>query len=135
MYASHASLREDNEVSCPELDMVVEMCRNLSAQEPIIGCRMTGAGFGGCAVSLVQTEAVKRVTRKLEEGYEHRTGKHLAIFSSRPAAGSRGRGGSCRSRVGVGSGAAVLGGEGVSVWGILTSVPGHRWSPTPSGSG
>lgn len=89
MYASHASLRDDYEVSCPELDLVVEIARTLGAGGDVIGCRMTGGGFGGCAVSLVKTEAVQRITRKLDEAYEKQTGNQTSIFSSRPAAGCR----------------------------------------------
>jgi galactokinase len=89
MYASHASLREDYEVSCPELDTVVEVAREMGAAGDIIGCRMTGGGFGGCAVSLVKTEAVQRITRKLDELYEKKTGRQTTIFSSRPATGAR----------------------------------------------
>jgi len=89
MYASHESLRSDYEVSCPELDTVVEIARSLPPAEGVIGCRMTGAGFGGCAVSLVRTSAVRRVTRIMEEAYERRTRSHLSIFSSRPAGGAR----------------------------------------------
>ena len=89
MYASHESLRDDYEVSCPELDAVVELAQKLPAQDGVIGCRMTGAGFGGCAVSLVQTDAVKHVMRLIEEGYERKTRNQVTIFSSRPAAGSR----------------------------------------------
>ena len=89
MYASHRSLREDYEVSCPELDTVVEVAQEMGAAGGIIGCRMTGGGFGGCAVSLVQTEAVQRITRKLDDLYEKKTGRQTGIFSSRPAAGAR----------------------------------------------
>ena len=89
MYASHASLREDYEVSCPELDAVVEIAKSISENEGVIGCRMTGAGFGGCAVSLVKTEAVPFITRKISELYERKTGTQATIFSSRPAAGAR----------------------------------------------
>jgi len=89
MYASHTSLREDYEVSCPELDTVVEIAHAMGAAGGMIGCRMTGGGFGGCAVSLVKTEAVQRTTRKLDELYEQKTGRQPAIFSSRPAAGVR----------------------------------------------
>jgi galactokinase len=89
MYASHASLRDDYEVSCPELDTIVETAQTLGEAEGIIGCRMTGAGFGGCAVCLVKTDAVKRVARKFEESYEHKTRSLLTIFSSRPAGGAR----------------------------------------------
>ena len=55
----------------------------------VIGCRMTGGGFGGCAVSLVKTEAVQRITRALDGAYEKKTGQQVNIFSSRPAAGAR----------------------------------------------
>jgi galactokinase len=89
MYASHASLRDDYEVSCPELDVIVGTAQTISEKDGMIGCRMTGAGFGGCAVSLVRTNAVKTIGRKIEEGYENKTGNMPAIFSSRPAGGAR----------------------------------------------
>jgi galactokinase len=89
MYASHASLRDDYEVSSRELDTVVELAQSASIKEGIYGCRMTGAGFGGCAVCLAKTEAVKHITRKLAEGYEQRTRNNVTIFSSRPAGGAR----------------------------------------------
>jgi galactokinase len=88
MFASHASLRDDYEVSCPELDAVVEIARSIPLAEGMIGCRMTGAGFGGCAVSLVKTDAVRRITRIFEEAYEQRTRGSASIFSSRPAGGA-----------------------------------------------
>lgn len=89
MYASHASLREDYEVSCPELDAVVELAQAMGTAGGIIGCRMTGGGFGGCAVSLVKTDAVSRITRTIDAAYERKTGRQASIFSSRPAAGAR----------------------------------------------
>ena len=89
MYASHASLRDDYEVSCPELDAVVEIARSLGESEGVLGCRMTGAGFGGCAVSLVRTDAVKPITRKLDEAYEIKCHSQVSIFSTRPAAGAK----------------------------------------------
>jgi galactokinase len=89
MYASHASLREDYEVSCPELDTVVEIAQAIGAGGGMIGCRMTGGGFGGCAVSLVKTNAVQRITRGLDAAYEKKTGRQAHIFSSRPAASAR----------------------------------------------
>jgi galactokinase len=89
MYASHASLRDDYEVSCPELDAIVEIARNIPEREGMIGCRMTGAGFGGCAVALIRTEAAKSIARKFEEGYETSTGNIASIFTSRPAGGAR----------------------------------------------
>jgi len=89
MYASHASLRDDYEVSCPELDTVVEIAQAMGDEGGVIGCRMTGGGFGGCAVSLVKTNAVQRITRSLDATYEKKTGTQASIFSSRPAAGAR----------------------------------------------
>ena len=62
MYASHASLRDDYEVSCPELDAVVEIAQAIGAKGGVIGCRMTGGGFGGCAVALVRTDAVAAIS-------------------------------------------------------------------------
>ena len=89
MYDSHRSLREDYEVSCPELDTVVDIAQGIGAAGGVIGCRMTGGGFGGCAVSLVRTDAVQRTTRALDTAYEKKTGRQANIFSSRPAAGAR----------------------------------------------
>jgi galactokinase len=88
MYASHESLRDDYEVSSPELDVIVEEARALGPERGVIGCRMTGAGFGGCAVSLVKTDAMRSITKKIGEAYEKKTGNHAAIFWSRPAAGA-----------------------------------------------
>ena len=89
MLESHASLRDDYEVSSPELDAAVELAQSIGQEGGMIGCRMTGAGFGGCAVSLVKTEAVPRITRHLDDAYEKRTGTQATIFSTRPAAGAR----------------------------------------------
>ncbi|HSU55283.1 MAG TPA: galactokinase [Candidatus Dormibacteraeota bacterium] len=89
MYASHASLRDDYQVSCRELDAVVEIAQAIGEKNGMIGCRMTGGGFGGCAVSLVKTEAVASITKQMDERYEKRTGIQATIFSSRPAAGAR----------------------------------------------
>lgn len=89
MYDSHASLRDDYQVSCRELDTVVEIARKLGPKQGVIGCRMTGAGFGGCAVSLVKTDAVRTLTRTIAEAYEKQTRTEPAMFWSRPAAGAR----------------------------------------------
>jgi galactokinase len=89
MYASHASLRDDYEVSSPELDVIVEIARKIPAEDGMIGCRMTGAGFGGCAVSLIRTDTLKAIGRKFEEGYETQTGNMPGIFATRPAGGAR----------------------------------------------
>ncbi len=89
MYDSHASLRDDYQVSCRELDTIVEIARKLGPTQGVIGCRMTGAGFGGCAVSLVRTDAARVLTRTIAEEYEKVTETEPAMFWSRPAAGAR----------------------------------------------
>lgn len=88
MYASHASLRDDYEVSCQELDAVVEIARGLGSAGGVIGCRMTGGGFGGCAVALVRTDAIDTVSSTIASEYERRTGIKASLFTSRPAAGA-----------------------------------------------
>jgi galactokinase len=77
MDASHASLRDDFEVSCPELDRVVQVARSAGA----IGARLTGAGFGGCAVALCAKERAEDVVKALE-GYE-------PVFVARASGGAR----------------------------------------------
>ena len=88
MYASHESLRVDYEVSCRELDAVVDIARSLGSENGMIGCRMTGGGFGGCAVSLVKTDAIPLLSHQLSEAYRQRTGIEPTLFVSRPAAGA-----------------------------------------------
>ncbi len=88
MYASHASLRDDYEVSCAELDAVVEIAEDIGYKGGIYGCRMTGGGFGGCCVALVKADCVDAITKKIEDDYKIKTGIEAAIFSSRPAAGA-----------------------------------------------
>ena len=88
MYASHASLRDDYEVSCAELDDVVEIAEDIGYAGGIYGCRMTGGGFGGCCVALVKADAVDAITRKIAADYKNKTGIEASIFASRPAAGA-----------------------------------------------
>jgi galactokinase len=88
MYASHAALRDDYEVSCKELDVVVEIAEDIGFKGGVYGCRMTGGGFGGCAVALVKADAVAAITQKIAADYKAKTGIEAAIFSSRPAAGA-----------------------------------------------
>ena len=88
LYASHASLRDHFEVSCKELDVVVDIAKNIGLNGGVYGCRMTGGGFGGCAVALINADAVDAITRKIEADYRAITGLDATIFSSRPAAGA-----------------------------------------------
>ena len=89
MYASHASLRDDFDVSCEELNLLVEIAESLGSSAGVIGSRMTGGGFGGCTVSLVRSEAVGKVSRVLHERYKAKTGIAPTIFATRPAGGAR----------------------------------------------
>ena len=84
MYASHASLRDDYEVSCQELDAIVDAARACPA---VYGARMTGGGFGGCAIILAQANAADAVTRTVQESFRQRFGRSCPIFPTRAMAG------------------------------------------------
>ncbi|MEW6128066.1 MAG: galactokinase [Acidobacteriota bacterium] len=85
MYASHASLRDDYEVSCKELDALVEIA---SQTEGVIGARMTGGGFGGCTVNLVKREALAQFQKRVAREYEKATGSRPMILISEASAGA-----------------------------------------------
>ena len=82
MADSHRSLRDDYEVSCLELDLLVEIAGDLPG---VFGVRMTGAGFGGCTVNLVHIGAVDEFRRRLAQAYESRTGVSPDIYVSEAA--------------------------------------------------
>lgn len=86
MGASHASLRDLYEVSSEELDLVVEAA---TGREGCYGARMTGAGFGGCAVALVRRDAGGAVADAVAEAYRGRFDHPFRAFACRPAAGAR----------------------------------------------
>jgi galactokinase len=86
MAASHASLRDDYEVSCPELDLLVELALGLPACH---GARLTGAGFGGSTVNLVELAAVDAFSASVAAGYRNRTGRRAEIYVFEPSAGAR----------------------------------------------
>jgi len=71
MAESHASLRDDFEVSCPELDVMVELAQKT---EGVIGARMTGGGFGGCTINLVAHKHVESFRSAVEASYKSATG-------------------------------------------------------------
>jgi galactokinase len=85
MFASHRSLRDDYEVSCPELDMLVEFAPKI---EGLIGARMTGGGFGGCTINLVEADAVEHFRANVSRGYEQKTGRKPDIYVSCAADGA-----------------------------------------------
>ena len=82
---SHASLRDDYAVSCYELDVMVEIA---NAQDGCYGARMTGAGFGGCAVALVDEGAVEPFVAAVGPAYAERTGLQPQLYVCQAAAGS-----------------------------------------------
>lgn len=77
MAQSHISLRDDYEVSCRELDLMVELAANV---EGVYGARMTGGGFGGCTINLVDSEQVSQFRQTVAEGYEQATGLKPEIY-------------------------------------------------------
>ncbi len=77
MDESHASLRDDFEVSRKELDTMVELAQSNDA---CLGARMTGAGFGGCAVALVQREAADGFARGVSKAYTESVGLQPAVY-------------------------------------------------------
>jgi len=83
--ASHRSLQHDYEVSCEELDFLVDRAMAL---EGVYGARMTGGGFGGCTVNLLEPAAVDRFEAELGAAYESRFGKVPAFYRVRPAEGA-----------------------------------------------
>ena len=89
MFASHASLRDDYEVSCDELDLLVELTDIHYREGNLIGARMTGGGFGGCVVALVKQDAVEEVGNHVADKYRQQTGIEPALYVTRPAAGAR----------------------------------------------
>ena len=82
---SHTSLRDLYEVSSPELDALVEIA---DAVPGVFGSRLTGAGFGGCTVTLVRREAIPQLIAAVDERYPARTGLSPRIFEVTPAAGA-----------------------------------------------
>jgi galactokinase len=85
MRDSHRSLREDFEVSSPELDLMVDLAM---AQPGVFGSRMTGGGFGGSSVSLVARVRTTAVVEALRTGYARETGKTPDVWVCRPSAGA-----------------------------------------------
>ncbi len=77
MNASHVSLRDDYEVSCEEIDVLVEEAWKIDG---VLGSRITGGGFGGCTVSIVKDDAVEEFKEKVGAAYESRVGKTADFY-------------------------------------------------------
>lgn len=87
-YQSHVSLRDDYEVSCAEVDILVDAARAIGERSGVYGARMTGGGFGGCTVTLAKSDQIDAVCRELKRRYEGRTGRRMDAFVSHPARGA-----------------------------------------------
>ena len=85
MNASHTSMREDYEVSCEEVDILVNIAQNFSG---VYGSRLTGGGFGGCTVTLVAKEKASALISHMKAEYRSKTGKECFCFETGPAMGA-----------------------------------------------
>jgi galactokinase len=85
MAESHISLRDDYEVSSRELDLMVELAAPVAG---VYGARMTGGGFGGCTINLVDSEHVENFKRTVGQGYEHFTGLKPEIYDCEASKGA-----------------------------------------------
>ncbi|CAJ1896776.1 unnamed protein product [Cylindrotheca closterium] len=85
MNQSHASMRDDYEVSCREIDMLVEIAQK---QPGVYGSRLTGGGFGGCTVTLVDKSQAQNLVETLQKEYKAKTGKDCDPFQTQPAQGA-----------------------------------------------
>ncbi|MBQ8693789.1 MAG: galactokinase [Synergistaceae bacterium] len=86
MNASHISLRDDYEVTIPELDLLAELAW---AQDGVAGSRMTGGGFGGCTVSIVKESCIDEFKNHVGEKYLKRTGRKADFYVTETADGAR----------------------------------------------
>lgn len=82
MNQSHDSLRDDYEVSSPELDTLVDCARSV---EGVFGSRLTGAGFGGCTITLLKENAIPQVIEKIKKTYKG----NATFYIAKPASGAR----------------------------------------------
>ncbi len=85
MFAGHASLRDLYEVSIPELDALVEIAHDLPG---CLGARLTGAGFGGCTVNLVEEGQAENFIQQLKAGYKARTGRTAQVYLCKASDGA-----------------------------------------------
>jgi galactokinase len=102
MVESHVSLQHDYEVSCPELDFLVDTAVGI---EGVLGARMTGGGFGGCTVNLLRRGAGERFQPAVAKAYQERFGLTPEIFECHPSRGA----GEIKNLESISSGAPLLG--------------------------
>jgi galactokinase len=85
MNESHLSLRDDYEVSCAELDTMVVLARQSAG---VLGARMTGGGFGGCTINVVEAACAERFRHEIAAAYAAATGKTPSVFITSPGEGA-----------------------------------------------
>jgi galactokinase len=85
MFESHASLRDDYQVSCKELDALVDIAASIDG---VFGARMTGGGFGGCTVNIIRKEVLDEFKRAISEGYSQRFDREPDIYEFHAADGA-----------------------------------------------
>ncbi len=85
MYGSHDGLQHEYEVSCPELDFLVDAVRG---HEAVIGARMTGGGFGGCTLNIVREDSIDALVADLGQRYKAAMGLDLTAYVATPDNGS-----------------------------------------------
>jgi galactokinase len=86
MLGSHEGLRDQYEVSCKELDILVEAAQKIDG---VFGSRMMGGGFGGCTINIVKEEAIDRFKRKIMEEYQEKTGITPEIYLTKVSGGTQ----------------------------------------------
>lgn len=85
MFDSHASLKDDYEVSCAELDALVDIARQVPG---VYGARMTGGGFGGCAIALVNSDAEQSLRTAVKDKYDMRFEKPAIVYTTTASEGA-----------------------------------------------
>ena len=86
MFETHKGLSSLYEVSCPELDFLVEA---VSDNENVIGARMMGGGFGGCTINIIKKTAVEKIVKLLQNKYEAVMQKQLGVYITSIEQGTR----------------------------------------------
>ena len=85
MYRSYASMRDDYEISCKELDTLADLASSFPG---VYGARMTGGGFGGCTINLVRTESALEFKEHIAQAYSEATGIVPEVYICKPSQGA-----------------------------------------------
>ena len=85
MYETHNGLQHLYDVSCPELDFLVEFSKKYSS---VIGARMMGGGFGGCTINIIHEDTVEEFTQEVAKAYLKEFKINLTAFEANPSRGT-----------------------------------------------